>query len=121
MEEIWKIAVPLGHASLIPVMSARGTFLDGTRQMTGISFAGQYAGPMDANLLKNIANVYCLAAIAAADAFATALRPLLNEANHWTEVYQKLKATLDERMPIPKHLEPYMDQILEMRRRSGGH
>jgi hypothetical protein len=120
VEEAWKMVVPLGHASVVPVMSARGTFLDGAKQAIGISFAGQFAGPLDAGLLRSLVNLYCLASIVAVDAMNISLQPMFTETEQWRGLYRKLTATLEERMPIPKHLEPYMDQILEMRRRSAG-
>lgn len=119
-EEVWKLAVPLGHASAIPVMSAHGTFLDGREKRVGVSFAGQYAGPMDANLLLNLARLYALASVAAVESMNVSLRPLFGDAGRWTASYDALKATLAVRTSIPKHLEGYMDQLLEMRRRSAG-
>lgn len=119
LEQAWKVVVPLGHASVIPVMSAHGTFLDGAERVIGISFAGQYAGPLDASLLRNLINLYCLASSVAVEAMKISLQPLFTEAGRWDSAYRALRETLETRMPLPKHLEPYFEKILEMRRKGG--
>jgi hypothetical protein len=120
LEEAWKSAVPLGHASVIPVMATRGTFLDDLAKRLGISFAGQYAGPLDASLLENLARLYCLAAVVAVEAMNAALTPLFGEPGRWLRMYEGLRSSLEVRSPVPSHLEPYIDEILAVRKRGGG-
>ena len=104
LDRLWKLVVPFGHASINPVLMSRGTFLDDGGKTFGISFAGQYAGPMDAAVLASMADVYAFASVAAVEAMNLTLKRFFPEAERWDGQYSDLRTACYTRKPIPPHL-----------------
>ncbi len=104
LEKLWKLVVPFGHASINPVLMSRGTFLEDGAERFGISFAGQYAGPMNAAVLASMADVYAFASVAAVQAMNLTLKRSFAEAERWDAEYFALRAACYTPKPIPLHL-----------------
>jgi len=118
-ELLWKLVVPFGHASVPSVMAPRGTFLDGGEVGVGISFAGQYAGPLHESVLASLADVYAFAAVGAAQAMSITLLPLFTDKSRWQCLYGELMATCETPRPVPKHLRSYASDLGKMREGKG--
>jgi len=101
---LWKLVVPFGHASVPSVMEPRGTFTDGDAIGTGISFAGQFAGPMSESILARWADVYGFGAVAAAHAMSLSLASKFTAARRWQESYAQLALACETPRPIPKQV-----------------
>jgi len=114
-EMLWKLVVPFGHASVASVMTPRGTFLDGSQTGVGISFAGQYAGPMHESVLAGLADVYALGAVGAAQAMRITLLPAFTDKTRWELLYEQLMATCATPRPVPRHLRPYVGELQKIR------
>jgi hypothetical protein len=119
LENLWKLVLPFGHASVNPVMAPRGRFLDGGTEGTGISFAGQYAGPMDAGVLASLADVYAFASVVAVEAMNLTLPPFFECRGRWRRGYDDLRNACYTPKPVPRHLEPYVE-LFESRKSEGG-
>jgi hypothetical protein len=103
LDKLWNLVVPFGHASINPVLMSRGTFLDDSGKTFGISFAGQYAGPMDSAVLASMAEVYAFASVAAVEAMHLTLKRFFPEAERWDGQYSGLRTACYTR-PIPPQL-----------------
>lgn len=109
-EKLWKLVVPFAHASVASVMRPCGTFLDGNEKHVGISFAGQYAGPMDASILGALADVYAFGAIGGAQAMRITLLPTFTDKTRWETLYEQLTMSCETPRPVPRHLRPYVGE-----------
>jgi hypothetical protein len=105
LNSAWRLMAELGHASSGPVLSAMTVFRDGAETRRGLTFAGQFAGPLDARQLEGCAHAFCITAASATQFFALSLRPLLSGSNEWTRRYEQLQRELDKVVPLPRHLE----------------
>lgn len=105
----WKIMVELGHASSGPVLSALTAFRDGAEVRHGITFAGQFAGPLDARQLEGCVNAFCITATAATRFFDLSIIPLLSASDEWLRRYQQLQQQLDTIVPVPGNLSEYVE------------
>lgn len=85
----------------------------------GISFAGQYAGPMHESVLAGLADVYAFGAIGAAQAMSISLLPEFTCKARWQLLYEQLMATCETPKPVPRHLQPYLGELANIRARSG--
>jgi hypothetical protein len=82
-------------------MSSVGTASDKGQAVKTLSFAGQYAGPLDAKLLDQIVRVYSLSAFAACEAMNIALRPHMRDSTYWFIRYQELLSALHTPTSMP--------------------
>lgn len=114
-ETLWKLVVPFGHASVASVMRPCGTFLDGNQKRVGISFAGQYAGPMDESILAGLADIYAFGAIGGAQAMRITLLPMFTDTARWEALYERLVATCETPVSVPRHLRPYVEEQKDKR------
>jgi hypothetical protein len=106
--QVWEGVVQFGHASVIPTLSAYGTFQDDSGPARGITIAGQYAGPLPESTLRHLGTLYALASVAAVEAMNLCLLPKMAQSDMWKEGYAKLQGNLETLVPLPKHLEKYV-------------
>lgn len=110
LENAWKLLAAMGHASSGPVLSALTRFQDGQQTRYGLTFAGQFAGPLDASQLEGCANAFSTTAIAAVRFFALGIAPMLSLADEWTRRLSLLENQLDSPVLVPDHLAPHVDR-----------
>ena len=112
LENAWKLQAAMGHASSGPVLSALTRFLDGDQTRYGLTFAGQFAGPLDASQLEGCVHAFSTTAIAAARFFSLGIAPMLSGTGEWTRRLSVLETQLDAPVPVPDHLAPHVDRYL---------
>ena len=98
----------LGHASSGPVLSAITTFQDGGETRRGLTFAGQFAGHLDAGQLEACASAFCVTATSATRFFALCIRPLLSSSDEWTRRFEMLEDQLNKVVAVPRHLQGHI-------------
>ena len=116
LENAWKVLAGMGHASSGPVLSSLTTFRDGEQTKHGVTFAGQFAGPLDIRQLEGCANAFSITAIAAIRFFAIGIKPMLSVTDEWSRRLGLLENQLDAEVPVPDHLDKRVD---EYRRQMG--
>jgi hypothetical protein len=116
LKSIWDLVVSFGHASRHPVMSSVTSFYDGVSRRNGLGFAGQYAGPLDAGVLANMAGIFSMASVVGVEAMKISLRPHMSRADEWDRKCQELLHHLDSTVPLPDHLQPYVGSLKGGRR-----
>lgn len=119
LEVTWKHVAALGHASRIPVLSGVARARSGTEIKKTISFAGQYAGPLDVALLHQVVNVYALAALASVEAMNIAIIPHLHDQGLWKKDFAILNQALNSKVAVPAHLVPLTESEWGRRLRDG--
>jgi hypothetical protein len=113
LRSAWTLTVPLGHASRIPVTSALTTFRDGDVLRTGLTFAGQYAGPMRAEVLKQVANVFGFVAHGCVHAMRFSLRPHMRHTTEWDKKLDDLRVATTRRSHVPKRMQSHFARFRE--------
>ncbi len=108
---VWRVMAGLGHASHGPVLSAMTTFCEGEELKTGITFAGQFGGSLDALQLHNCVNAFCLAATAGVEAMNIGLKPLLPSCEEWSRRYIQFQEQMNKREPVPDYLAGRVDEF----------
>jgi hypothetical protein len=107
----WQVMAKLGHASDGPVLSSMTSFSDAGEVRTGISFAGQFGGALDARQLDGCVDSFCIAATANVEVMNLCLRPEFTTSDEWSRRFDTLRQHLDKREPIPperaEHYERY--------------
>ena len=73
-----------------------------------MSFAGQYAGPLDTSTLEHLSRVYSLASVVGVEAARIALFPHMIETREWDKRYRAFEQTLHSRAPA--HLQKSLDE-----------
>jgi hypothetical protein len=115
----WNLTVSFGHASPIPVTSAATRFREADAARVGLTYAGQFAGPLDAEVLHALGNVYSLASVAGAKAMKFSLSEGFVTRERWFHNYGLLEEALNMRVPIPLHLEQHMNEFQSWKRKHG--
>lgn len=110
LENAWKLLAGMGHASSGPVLSGLTRFRDGEQTKYGLTFAGQFAGPLDARQLEGCANAFSTTAIAAVRFFAIGIKPMLSVTHEWTRRLALLENQLDAVVPVPDYLAKRVDE-----------
>jgi hypothetical protein len=110
LENAWKLLAAMGHASSGPVLSALTRFRDGQQTRRGLTFAGQFAGPLDARQLEGCAHAFSTTAMAAARFFALSIAPMLSATDEWKRRLSVFENQLNATVPVPDHLAPHVDR-----------
>jgi len=110
LENAWKLLAAMGHASSGPVLSALTRFCDGEQTRHGITFAGQFAGPLDARQLEGCAHAFSATATAAARFFAIGIAPMLSASEEWTRRLSAIEDQLDAPVATPDYLAPHVER-----------
>lgn len=113
LHSAWQLMVKLGHASDGPVLSAMTTFAEGEERKAGITFAGQFAGPLDGRQLIGCADAFCIAAIASVEAMAICLAPLFKTSVEWLRRFGEFQRKMDTRVPIPDEMVTYYSEHMK--------
>jgi len=100
----WQVLVEFGHASHGPVFSALTRFSDGKEVKTGLTFAGQFGGALDARQLENCVNAFCLAANAGVEAMNICLRPVFPSDEEWSRRFSAFQEEMGKKGSGPKRL-----------------
>ena len=120
----WQVMAKLGHASDGPVLSSMTSFSDAGEVRTGISFAGQFGGALDARQLDGCVDSFCIAATANVEVMNLCLRPEFTTFDEWSRRFDTLRQHLDKREPIPperaEHYERYRKRFGPRPESSGG-
>jgi hypothetical protein len=111
LNSAWKTLVELGHASHGPVLSSLTRFIDEKEVKTGISFAGQFGGSLDARQLQACVNAFCLASTAGVEAMNICLKPLFPSCEEWSRRFAQFQEELNKREPIPDYLAVRVDDF----------
>jgi hypothetical protein len=115
----WVMTAPFGHASPIPVMSGLTSFQDGESIGAGLPVAGDYAGPMDAAVLHNLANLYGLVSVVCVQSLSFCVADELKPYPRWARQYSDILARLKMQVPIPPELQPHIPRLNEQLRKLG--
>ena len=108
----WGYTVAFGHASHIPVYASAGTANAGENAAKTLSFAGQYAGPIDAEILDKLSNIYGLASIVAVEAMNIALLSHMTDKDKWQQKYIEFVNILHSTMSQPEDLRTKLAEEL---------
>ena len=111
LDSAWQVMKKLGHASNGPVLSAMTKFSEGGEIKTGITFAGQFGGSLDAWQLENCVNAFCLAATAGVEAMNIGLKPLFPSSNEWYRRFVEFQEKQNKQVPIPDYLADHIDEF----------
>jgi len=115
----WVMTAPFGHASPIPVTSAVTSFQDGEAIGRGLPVAGDYAGPMDGAVLRDLGNTYSLVSVACVQALSFCVSAELKPYPEWARRYSDLLATMKMQVPTPRRLQPHIPRLNERLRKMG--
>jgi len=107
----WQVMKKLGHASNGPVLSAMTTFTEGEERKTGITFAGQFGGSLDAWQLQNCVNAFCLAATAGVEAMNMGLKPLFPYSKEWSRRFCEFQEQQNKQEPVSDYLVDHVDKF----------
>ena len=104
----WSHCAQLGHPSIWPVMGAVERIESEQGVFSGMTFAGQHAGCLNANTFQHLVSLNSMAALLGVEAMNLALASQWLS-DRWKETYSNFQERLGQHMQIPTHLKDISD------------